>query len=165
MTESEHKIVLHKKVLLIAPQPFYEERGTPMNVRLMATILGGKGYVVDLVVFPTGRKIDIPGVNQITLPNILGISHIPIGFSFKKILFDGLLFVWCLWLCCRNNYDIIHGIEEGGFIAVFLGRIFRKSSIYDMNKIPGTQYLFAIQIHDDRPLPDLLLNQFVVSKI
>ncbi len=142
MIEKENKKVNTEttdRLLLIAPQPFYQERGTPMNVRLMATILGNSGYSVDLVVFPTGSKIVIPGVNQVTLPNLLRFNHIPIGFSFKKAFLDCFLFIWCLLLCFKNRYNVIHGIEEGGFIAVLLGKLFRRKSIYDMDSVMSEQ--------------------------
>ncbi|MCP3890559.1 MAG: glycosyltransferase family 4 protein [Desulfobulbaceae bacterium] len=142
MVEAENEelvIPASKKVLLIAPQPFFEERGTPMNVRLMASILGQKGYLVDLVVFPTGEKICIPGVNLIILPNILRVNHIPIGFSLKKLFFDFLMFFWCTWFCLRNEYVVIHGVEEGGFLAVLLGKISRKSTVYDMDSVMSEQ--------------------------
>ena len=35
------------KILMIAPQPFYSERGTPMNVRLLCKVLGEAGHKVD----------------------------------------------------------------------------------------------------------------------
>lgn len=73
-----------KKILIIAPQPFYRDRGTPMNVRLMATILGHAGYRVDLLVFPTGDDLEMEGVQVLRLPNFLGTKDIPIGFSWKN---------------------------------------------------------------------------------
>ena len=38
------------KVLVIAPQPFFLERGTPIAVRLLVTTLCGFGHTVDLLV-------------------------------------------------------------------------------------------------------------------
>jgi len=129
------------KVLLIAPQPFYEVRGTPMNVRLMCTILGQAGYLVDLLVLPTGKDVDIPGVRIIRLPNILGVQHIPIGVSWKKMFFDALLPLWCMGLCLKNKYKVIHGIEEGGILAVALGCLGKKSaSIFDMDSLMSEQF-------------------------
>lgn len=129
------------KVLLIAPQPFYEERGTPMNVRLMSTILGRAGYSVDLLVFPTGIDMKIPGVRIIRLPNIIRTQHIPIGFSWEKLLFDFFLPFIGVWLCIRNKYKVIHGVEEGGVVAVFLSRFFRKcGTIYDMDSVMSDQF-------------------------
>ena len=130
-----------ERVLIIAPQPFYEERGTPMNVRLMCTILGRAGYVVDLLVFPTGTDVAMSGVNTIRLPNVLGLKHIPIGFSWKKLFFDSLLPFWCLWLCVKNRYQVIHGVEEGGLLAVALGYfVGRCGTIFDMDSVMSDQF-------------------------
>ncbi|WP_028583095.1 glycosyltransferase family 4 protein [Desulfogranum mediterraneum] len=129
------------RVLLIAPQPFYEERGTPMNVRLMCTVLARAGYQVDLVAFPTGRDLEIAGVRLIRLPNILATSHIPIGFSWKKMVFDLLLPLWCGSLCLVHRYAVIHGVEEGGVLAVALGRLCKKSgTIFDMDSVMSAQF-------------------------
>ncbi len=32
------------KILMLAPQPFFEERGTPIAVRLAAEALAGQGH-------------------------------------------------------------------------------------------------------------------------
>ena len=127
--------------MIIAPQPFYEERGTPMNVRLMCTILGRAGFDVDLLVFPTGKDVEMVGVNIIRIPNVLGLKHIPIGFSWKKLFFDSLLPFWCLGLCVKNRYQVIHGVEEGGLIAVALGRfIGRCGTVFDMDSVMSDQF-------------------------
>lgn len=141
MTATEKEKQGRGRVLIIAPQPFYEERGTPMNVRLMCTILGRAGYVVDLLVFPTGKDVEMPGVNIIRIPNVLGLKHIPIGFSWKKLFFDSLLPFWCLCLCVKNRYQIIHGVEEGGLLAVFFGRfVGRCGTIFDMDSVMSDQF-------------------------
>lgn len=135
------KTINERRVLLIAPQPFYEERGTPMNVRLMCTILGKAGYQVDLLAFPTGSDLPMEGVRLIRLPNILFTGKIPIGFSLKKLIFDLLLPFWGLWLCLRNRYAVIHGVEEGGVVAVLLARFFKGAgSIFDMDSVMSDQF-------------------------
>ena len=57
------------KVLVIAPQPFFQERGTPIAVKLAVETLAKKlppiseeNPHVDLVVYSEGKQIDIPGV-------------------------------------------------------------------------------------------------------
>jgi glycosyltransferase involved in cell wall biosynthesis len=121
------------KILMIAPQPFYSDRGTPMNVRLLARVLGEAGHSVDLLVFPTGQDIELSNVKIIRLPNILGVSTIPVGPSGVKAVFDILMVIAVLWMCLTKKYDVIHGIEEGGFIAVFYSMIFRSSSVLDLD--------------------------------
>ena len=128
-----------KKILIIAPQPFYKDRGTPMNVRLMATVLGNAGYRVDLLVFPTGDDLEMKGVRVLRLPNFLRTQTIPIGFSWKKLVLDLPLAIYALFLALRNRYQVIHGIEEGGVIAAVLARLLRKASIFDMDSVMSEQ--------------------------
>ena len=45
------------KILLVAPQPFYQERGTPIAVRLLAETLCGAGHEVDLLTLVNGPYI------------------------------------------------------------------------------------------------------------
>ncbi len=128
------------RVLLLAPQPFYQERGTPMNVRLMCAILGKAGYEVDLLVFPTGNDLQIPGVRILRVPNLFRFKRIAIGFSPAKLMMDGILIPYAAGLCLRNRYQVIHGIEEGGVIAVGLGKLFACRSVYDMDSVISAQF-------------------------
>ncbi|MDH3346548.1 MAG: glycosyltransferase [Desulfobulbaceae bacterium] len=127
-------------ILMLAPQPFYTERGTPMNVRLMCRILGEAGHQVDLLTFPTGSEITLQNVRIIKVPNILGVKGIPVGFSLIKIIYDVLMFFYVTTLCIRKRYQVIHGIEEGGFLAVIFAKIFRTRSIFDMDSSMSEQF-------------------------
>ncbi|WP_051309215.1 glycosyltransferase [Desulfogranum japonicum] len=128
------------RVLLLAPQPFYQERGTPMNVRLMCTILGKAGYKVDLLVFPTGSSLEIPGVRIFRVPNVFRLKRIAIGFSMIKLMMDAVLIPYAVFLCLRNRYHVVHGIEEGGVVAVALGKLFACKSVYDMDSVISAQF-------------------------
>src|SRR5690606_8496034 len=48
------------RILVVTPQPFYEDRGTPIALRYLLRALTELGYAVDLLVFPIGREIEIP---------------------------------------------------------------------------------------------------------
>ena len=43
------------RILLIAPQPFFTQRGTPINVRQMAQTLSEAGHEVHLATYPMGE--------------------------------------------------------------------------------------------------------------
>ncbi len=105
------------QILLIAPQPFFQWRGSPIRVRYNAQALSELGHQVTLLTLPMGEKISISGVEIIRVPNILGAENIPIGPSFQKAVFD-LLLLWVgLQLARKRRYDIIHAIEETGVLA------------------------------------------------
>jgi glycosyltransferase involved in cell wall biosynthesis len=131
------------KILMIAPQPFYAERGTPMNVKLMCQVLGGAGYQIDLLVFPTGTDIAMENVNIIRLPNLLRATAIPVGPSFIKLAYDIELILVSLCLLLTKKYDMVHGIEEGGFLSVFWGRLFKIASIFDLDSSISEQLKYS----------------------
>jgi glycosyltransferase involved in cell wall biosynthesis len=131
------------KILIIAPQPFYSERGTPMNVRLICQVLGEAGHRVDLLVFPTGQDVKLKNVNIIRVPNLLRVRHIPAGPSVKKLAFDFMIAVFAFCLLFTRKYDVIHGIEEGGFLAVSLGKLFGAHSIFDMDSCISDQLEYS----------------------
>jgi glycosyltransferase involved in cell wall biosynthesis len=128
---------------MIAPQPFYSERGTPMNVKLLCQVLGGAGHQVELLVFPRGKDIELENLRIIRLPNLLRVKFIPVGPSFTKLFFDILLTLTSFLLIITKNYDVIHGIEEGGFVAVILAKIFKKTSIFDMDSCISDQLKYS----------------------
>ena len=49
-------------VLLISPQPFFTERGTPIAVRCLAEALCADGHRVDLLTYPFGDDVAIDGL-------------------------------------------------------------------------------------------------------
>jgi len=128
------------KVLLLAPQPFYQERGTPIAVRLAAEALADKYNApedrIDLLVYHEGEKIGIPGV---TIHRVTGcdfIKNISPGISLKKLVCDIFFFFAALrlvWAFRRDQYHLVHAVEESVFIAVVLKFIFRIPYIYDMD--------------------------------
>ena len=50
------------RILLLAPHPFYQERGTPIAVNLLLQALSGLGYQVDVLTYPEGSEVSYPGV-------------------------------------------------------------------------------------------------------
>ncbi|MDX1764665.1 MAG: glycosyltransferase [bacterium] len=118
--------------LIIAPQPFYEDRGTPIAVRQVLETLSADGRRVDLLTYAIGAKVELPGLHTIRVGKFFGIRDVPIGFSFRKLLLDMALTVRLWRLLSRNRYDCIHAVEEAAFPATFLGKRRRIPVIYDM---------------------------------
>jgi glycosyltransferase involved in cell wall biosynthesis len=121
-----------RRVLMVAPEPFYEDRGTPIAVRNVLDALSELHYEVDLLTYPVGQPIAIPGLQVLRSPNPFGIRRVPIGLSFRKLLLDATL-VPAMWLQLRRRrYCCIHAVEEAAFPAVMLGRYAGVPVIYDM---------------------------------
>ncbi|CAN5681425.1 N/A [soil metagenome] len=121
-----------RRVLLIAPQPFYEDRGTPIAVRQVLQALSELGYEVDILTYPIGRGVEIPGVRVFRVGNFLKIRQVPIGLSLRKLILDAAILPAMVRLLRENRYDCIHAVEEAAFPAVVLGRRYGIPVIYDM---------------------------------
>jgi len=121
------------KVLLVAPQPFYQERGTPIAVRLLAETLCGFGHYVDLLVYHDGEDIHFPRLRLIRARRPPGVRRVPIGISWQKIMCDIWLIPRFIGMLLRGNYDVVHAVEEAIFPAVILSLFARRKLIYDMD--------------------------------
>ncbi len=94
------------------------------------------GYKVDLLTLPIGENKEFENGRVIRVANPLSIKNVPIGPSLLKIFFDVLILYKGLRLCMKNNYAVIHGVEEAGIIAVILAKIFRAKSIFEKHSDP-----------------------------
>lgn len=121
------------RVLLVAPQPFFVERGTPIAVKLLAETLCEMGHQVDLLTYHEGRDVAVPGLRIVRVPKLPGVRNIPIGFSWKKAVADVFLFGLMAMLTAKNRYDVLHAVEEAVFPAAILRSVFRHKLIYDMD--------------------------------
>lgn len=123
---------LGHRVLVVAPQPLGEPRGTPIAVCNVLTALAELGCEVDLLTYPVGPAVEIPGVRVLRTPNPFGLRRVPIGFSSRKLLLDAAL-VPAMWRRMRAvRYCCVHAVEEAAFPAVWLGRRYGVPVIYDM---------------------------------
>lgn len=121
-----------QRILLLAPQPFYQDRGTPIAVAHVLASLSRAGVDVDVLTFPIGRDIELPHVHITRAGPSFGIIQVPVGFSASKLLFDTSL-AWRAWrMCAARRYSAIYAVEEAMLTALVLGRRFGVPLIYDM---------------------------------
>lgn len=120
------------RVLIVTPQPFYEDRGTPIAVRYVARALSEIGVDVDLLAFPIGQEVAIENVNIRRCANLLGFRRVPIGFSWRKLVLDASLWFSFMRLLSQRRYDMVHAVEEAAYIAAALCPRFGQPFIYDM---------------------------------
>lgn len=121
------------RVLMLAPQPFFEPRGTPISVYQRLEALSALGHEVDLVTYHVGTDIHIPCVRVFRTPRLSFIREVKIGPSWAKPLLDGLLLWVALVRLLTRRYDVIHSHEEAAFFGVLLARLFRLPHVYDMH--------------------------------
>ena len=121
------------KILLLAPHPFYQERGSPIAVNLLLQLLADRGDNVDALVYHEGEDVSYANVNLHRIPNLRVINDVPPGFSGKKLICDVLMVYSIIRLMLRNRYDLVYCVEESVFMALLLKWMFRIPYAYDMD--------------------------------
>jgi len=129
------------RILLVAPQPFYQERGTPIAIRMLVETLCAQGHAIDLLTYHEGMDLEIEGLRILRTPPLRGVRNIPIGISWQKLLCDFLLCGKLLALTLTHRYDVIHAVEESVFPAVLLRPLARARVVYDMDSMLGDQLI------------------------
>jgi glycosyltransferase involved in cell wall biosynthesis len=121
------------KVLVIAPQPFFSPRGTPLSVYYRTMVMAEQGASIDLLTYGEGEDVEIAGVRLYRIPRMSWVGPVPIGPSWKKLFLDVFMFIWTTGLLVRHRYDVVHAHEESVFWCRFLKPLFRFRLIYDMH--------------------------------
>ncbi len=131
------------KILFLAPQPFFQARGTPINVRNVLKVLGESGRKVDLLTYHLGEDVELENVRVKRIFPLPFIKHVPIGFSPAKIPLDTAMFFHAAALVMKNGYDLIHAVEESVFMAYLLKFFFKVPYIYDMDSVISDQLRYT----------------------
>ena len=121
------------KILMIAPEPFFEPRGTPFSEYYRIRALTDLGHQVDLVTYPIGADKSIPGLRIFRCLRPFWIRQVKTGPSANKLVLDLLLFFSALKRLLLRRYDMIHTHEEASFFGTLLGGVFRIPHLYDMH--------------------------------
>lgn len=129
------------KILLIAPHPFYQDRGTPIAVDMLLQVLASEGHQVDVCTFPEGDTRRYPGVAIHRARPWGTVRGVTPGFSLKKLYTDVFLFRLAARLCRDNDYDVVHTIEEAGFLGLFLKARYGVPYVYDMDSVLSDQLI------------------------
>jgi glycosyltransferase involved in cell wall biosynthesis len=131
------------RILLIAPQPFFAQRGTPINVRQMVQTLSEAGHEVHLATYPMGEAVQMPRLVIHRAPPIPGVRTVPIGFSWRKVALDAALALRVWVLLAGRRFDVVHAVEESVFIALPLARLRRIPVIYDLDSWMSDQLAYG----------------------
>ncbi len=120
-------------ILMLAPEPFFQPRGTPISIYFRLKALSELGHRVTLVTYPLGEDRSFPGLRIARIPRPPGVRAIKIGPSLMKLPLDILLFLKAGRELLRDRYDLIFSHEEAGFLGTVLGRLWRIPHLYDMH--------------------------------
>jgi glycosyltransferase involved in cell wall biosynthesis len=121
------------RILMIAPEPFFEPRGTPFSEFHRIKALTALGHQVDLVTYPFGQDVSMPGLRVIRALRPPFVHRVKIGPSAAKFPLDALLALTAVRVAFSGRYDVIHSHEEAGVIGVLLAALLRVPHLYDMH--------------------------------
>lgn len=121
------------KILMIAPEPFFEPRGTPFSEYFRIKSLSGMGHEIDLVTYPIGEDKDIKGLNIYRCLRPPFVRSVKTGPSSAKIFLDLFLFFKAAGRLIRKKYDMIHTHEEANIMGSFFSRLTGTPHLYDMH--------------------------------
>ena len=120
-------------ILVLAPHPFYQERGSPIALNLLLKVLSERGDQVDVVVYSEGQEVRYDDVTIHRIYKTPLINHIRPGFSWKKVICDILMFFKAIHLVTRSRYHVVHAVEEAVYMALVIKWLFKLPYIYDMD--------------------------------
>jgi len=125
------------KILFLAPEPFFQERGTPIAVRLALQVLSTRrNDTIDLLTYHEGAPLEIPNVtvHRIRVPGWIG--SVGPGISLRKLFCDVVFLGTALWMVFKaggRSYSLVHAVEESVFVAWLIRKLFGIPYIYDMD--------------------------------
>ena len=117
-------------ILIVAPCAFPLDRGTPIRIERLATLMSEQ-YDVHVATFHQGREKNLPfTVHRIPkLPFDLTKSS---GATFGKFICDIFLLFLVLWLVPRQRIRLVDGhLHEGALIAIIARFFYRVPALYN----------------------------------
>ncbi len=128
------------RILMVAPQPFFQARGTPFSVLQRVTALTRLGHTVDMVTYPIGQPVLVDGLTIHRAPRVPFVRDVRVGPSIAKIFLDVTLLYRTLQLLRRGSYDLLHTHEEAAIMGAWLSRRFGLPHLYDMHSSLPEQF-------------------------
>jgi glycosyltransferase involved in cell wall biosynthesis len=150
---------------MIAPEPFFEPRGTPFSEYHRIRALLELGHTVDLVTYPFGRDVTMPGLRVFRSLRPPFVRDVRIGPSLAKIPLDLALAMTALRRAASDRYDAVHSHEEGSYIGVPIAAALGVPHLYDMHSsLPQQLTNFAFSRSRMLALAFTWMERFVVRR-
>jgi glycosyltransferase involved in cell wall biosynthesis len=118
---------------MIAPEPFFQPRGTPFSEYHRIRALADLGHTVDLVTYPIGEDKQLPGLRVFRCLRPPFIHDVKIGPSLAKIPLDLAIALTTIRRALSERYDAVHSHEEAGIIGVIVAWMLGVPHLYDMH--------------------------------
>ena len=120
------------RILFLAPQPFFEVRGTPLAVLHMTRALAGLGHQVDLLTFPQGEPAPTPGVRHLRSLR-LPVGRVKAGASLAKMVLDVPFAAEAVLRLAFSRYDVVHAVEESAHLVAPFARLLGVPLVMDVD--------------------------------
>ncbi len=120
------------RILFLAPQPFFEVRGTPLAVLHMTRALAALGHEVDLLTFPQGEQAPTNGIRHLRSLR-LPVGRVKAGPSFAKMALDLPFLVEAVFRLAFGRYDVVHAVEEAAHLVAPFARLLRVPLVMDVD--------------------------------
>ncbi|MBM3709240.1 MAG: glycosyltransferase family 4 protein [Actinobacteria bacterium] len=118
------------KVLMIAPTPFFADRGCHVKILEEVRALKKRDITVKVVTYHIGRNVE--GVDVERMINIPWYKKLEAGPSIHKYYLDLILAAKALMVAFRFKPDIIHAhLHEGVFVGKIVKCFIKKPLIAD----------------------------------
>lgn len=120
-----------KRILIVAPTPFFADRGCHVRILGEARGLIAAGHEVLICTYGLGS--DIPGIPTERTVRIPWYRKLSPGPSVHKLYIDLLLLWKVLWACRRFQPDIIHAhLHEGIVVGKIASTLFGTLLVADL---------------------------------
>ena len=105
------------KILMLAPQPFLQERGSPIAVDRLLGLFSEHEIETRVITYHEGEAVRYPGITVDRIPAPPGVHQVPPGLSWKKIVCDLFLLVKTLRVACRREQGPRRALARTGCIV------------------------------------------------
>jgi glycosyltransferase involved in cell wall biosynthesis len=115
---------------MIAPTPYFADRGCHVRIYEEARALTDRGHDVRIVTYHLGR--DMPGIPTCRIPPIPWYKKLSAGPSWHKPYLDLMLFFTSYATARRFRPHLLHAhLHEGAFLGIFLKKLLGIPLVFD----------------------------------
>lgn len=98
----------------------------------MVSALAAQGHEVELLTYPQGDDVAIPGVRHrrsLALP----VGRVRAGASLAKAVLDAPFMARAWWRMAAGRFDVVHAVEEAAHLAAPVARLLALPLVVDVD--------------------------------
>jgi len=119
---------MKNKIIMIAPTPFFSDRGCHIRVLNSYLRLKREGNEIILLTYSLGRNLE--GLNIKRIPSLPGYKKLDPGFSLYKPFLDLFLLIYLEYYYLRYRPTMLYcHLHEGALAGIMVKGLFRKVKI------------------------------------